>query len=89
MPELLVGVTFSAAALEVVRFAAPQDKVQPLIYSGRTLLPQEGGDALLFPCCGATTKARELGLPPIRHGARFTPWYQPVLPVGTFLAVQR
>jgi enoyl-CoA hydratase len=41
MPELLVGVPFPAAALEVVRFAVPRDKVQSLIYTGRTLSPQE------------------------------------------------
>jgi enoyl-CoA hydratase len=41
VPELLVGVPFPAAALEVVRFAVPPDKVQALIYSGRTLPPQE------------------------------------------------
>jgi enoyl-CoA hydratase len=41
VPELLVGVPFPTAALEVVRFAVPRDKVQALIYTGRTLLPQE------------------------------------------------
>jgi enoyl-CoA hydratase len=41
MPESLVGVTFPAAALEVVRFAVPRHKVQSLIYTGRTLPPQE------------------------------------------------
>src|SRR5215472_10797458 len=41
VPELLVGVPFPAAALEVVRFAVPRDKVQSLIYTGRTLPPQE------------------------------------------------
>jgi enoyl-CoA hydratase len=41
VPELLVGVPFPAAALEVVRFAVPPDKVQALIYTGRTLLPPE------------------------------------------------
>jgi enoyl-CoA hydratase len=41
IPELLVGVPFPAAPLEVVRFAVPQDKVQSLIYTGRTLPPQE------------------------------------------------
>ena len=41
VPELLVGVPFPTAALEVVRFAVPRDKVQSLIYTGRTLLPQE------------------------------------------------
>jgi enoyl-CoA hydratase len=41
VPELLVGVPFPAVALEVVRFAVPRDKVQSLIYRGRTLQPQE------------------------------------------------
>src|SRR5215471_8481474 len=41
VPELLVGVPFPAAALEVVRFAVPRDKVQSLIYTGRTLPPQD------------------------------------------------
>jgi enoyl-CoA hydratase len=41
VPELLVGVPFPAAALEVVRFAVPQDKVQSLIYTGRTLEPRD------------------------------------------------
>jgi enoyl-CoA hydratase len=41
IPELLVGVPFPAAPLEVVRFVVPQDKVQSLMYTGRTLLPQE------------------------------------------------
>src|SRR6516225_889809 len=41
VPELLVGVPFPAAPLEVVRFAVPQNKVQSLLYTGRTLPPQE------------------------------------------------
>jgi enoyl-CoA hydratase len=41
VPELLVGVPFPAAALEVVRFAVPANQVQSLIYTGRTLEPQE------------------------------------------------
>jgi enoyl-CoA hydratase len=41
LPELLVGVPFPAAALEVVRFAVPRDKVQSLLYTGRTLPPLE------------------------------------------------
>ena len=41
VPELLVGVPFPAAALEVVRFAVPRDRVQSLIYSGRTLQPPD------------------------------------------------
>jgi enoyl-CoA hydratase len=41
VPELLVGVPFPAAALEIVRFAVPRNKVQSLLYTGRTLLPHE------------------------------------------------
>jgi enoyl-CoA hydratase len=41
IPELLVGVPFPAAALAVVRFAVPCDKIQSLIYTGRTLLPHD------------------------------------------------
>jgi enoyl-CoA hydratase len=41
VPELLVGVPFPAAALEVVRFAVSRNKVQDLIYTGRTLSAHE------------------------------------------------
>jgi enoyl-CoA hydratase len=41
VPELLVGVPFPTAALEVVRFATPRNRVQALIYTGRTVPPQE------------------------------------------------
>jgi enoyl-CoA hydratase len=41
VPELLVGVPFPSAALEIVRFAVPRDKVQSLIYTGRTVSAQE------------------------------------------------
>jgi enoyl-CoA hydratase len=41
LPELSVGVPFPAAALEVVRFAVPRDKVQSLLYTGRTLPPRD------------------------------------------------
>jgi enoyl-CoA hydratase len=37
IPELLVGVPFPAAALEIVRFAVAHDKLQSLIFTGRTL----------------------------------------------------
>ena len=36
VPELLVGVPFPVAALEVVRFATPPQHVQKLAYTGRT-----------------------------------------------------
>jgi enoyl-CoA hydratase len=41
VPELLVGVPFPAAALEVVRFAVSPDRVQAMVYTGRTLPPSE------------------------------------------------
>ncbi|HMF15977.1 MAG TPA: enoyl-CoA hydratase/isomerase family protein [Gemmataceae bacterium] len=41
LPELLVGVPFPAAALEVVRFALAPDKAQSLIYTGRNLPPRD------------------------------------------------
>ena len=41
LPELLVGVPFPTAALEVVRFAVPKEKLQSLIYTGRTLSARE------------------------------------------------
>jgi enoyl-CoA hydratase len=41
LPELAVGVPFPAAALEVVRFAVPRDRVQSLLYTGRTLPPRD------------------------------------------------
>ena len=41
VPELLVGVPFPTAPLEVVRFSVPQDKVQSLLYTGQTLSPGE------------------------------------------------
>jgi enoyl-CoA hydratase len=40
VPELLVGVPFPTAALEVVKFGAPA-AVAPLVLTGRTLLPRE------------------------------------------------
>jgi enoyl-CoA hydratase len=41
VPELLVGVPFPTAPLEIVRFAVPAENVQSLIYTGRTLSPPE------------------------------------------------
>lgn len=41
IPELHVGVPFPAAALEAVRFATPRERLQEIIYTGRTYLPEE------------------------------------------------
>src|SRR5262249_33464367 len=41
LPELLVGVPFPTASLEVVRFAVPGEKLQSLIYTGRALSPRK------------------------------------------------
>ena len=41
MPELLVGVPFPPSVIEAVRFAVPPQHLQMLIYTGRTLKPDE------------------------------------------------
>ncbi|HET9986268.1 MAG TPA: enoyl-CoA hydratase/isomerase family protein [Longimicrobiales bacterium] len=41
VPELLVGVPFPAAPLEVVRFAVPPHRLQSFIYTGETLRPRD------------------------------------------------
>ena len=41
LPELLVGVPFPTAALEVVRFGVPGEKLPSLLYTGRTLAARE------------------------------------------------
>jgi len=45
MPELLVGVPFPPRVLEAVRFAVPPQHLQTLMYTGRTVTPE---DALRF-----------------------------------------
>jgi hypothetical protein len=72
LPELLVGVPFPVAALEVVRFAVPRDKLQALLYTGRTLPPPEALAAGLIDevvaagqlLVRADTIARQLALIP-------------------------
>lgn len=41
IPEMLVGVPFPAAVLEVIRFAVPPQHLQMLMYTGRTVTPDE------------------------------------------------
>jgi len=41
MPEFLVGVPFPPAVIEVVRFAVPPQHLQMLMYTGRTVAPDE------------------------------------------------
>jgi enoyl-CoA hydratase len=41
VPELLVGVPFPTAALEMVRFVLPNDRLQRVVYEGRTYSPEE------------------------------------------------
>lgn len=41
IPELLVGVPFPASVLEIIRFAVPPQHLQSLIYTGRTVMPEE------------------------------------------------
>jgi enoyl-CoA hydratase len=41
IPELLVGVPFPPSVLEAVRFVVPPQHLQNLIYTGRTVVPDE------------------------------------------------
>ena len=41
IPEMLVGVPFPAAVVEVIRFAVPPQHVQMLMYTGRTVTPDD------------------------------------------------
>lgn len=41
IPEFLVGVPFPAAVIEIVRFAVAPQHLQSLMYTGRTVLPEE------------------------------------------------
>ncbi len=41
VPELLVGVPFPAAAIEIMRFSIPPHELQALIYTGRACGPDE------------------------------------------------
>jgi enoyl-CoA hydratase len=58
VPELLVGVPFPAAPLEVVRFAVPRHRLQSLVYLGRMLGPQ---DALAEGLLDEVVPAEALG----------------------------
>lgn len=64
VPELLVGVPFPAAPLEVVRFAVPRHRLQSLIYMGRMLGPQDAlAEGLLdevVPADALVRRAREV-----------------------------
>ena len=41
MPELLVGVPFPAAVIEVIRYAVPSQHLQSLMFTGKTVPPDE------------------------------------------------
>lgn len=41
IPEMLVGVPFPPSVLEAVRFAVPAQHLQNLVYSGRTVVPDD------------------------------------------------
>jgi enoyl-CoA hydratase len=41
VPELLVGVPFPTAAIEIMRFAVPPHELPALVYTGRTCAPDE------------------------------------------------
>jgi enoyl-CoA hydratase len=64
VPELVVGVPFPAAPLEVVRFAVPRHRLQSIVYTGRTLAPPDAlAEGLLdevMPPDGLMPRAREV-----------------------------
>lgn len=64
VPELVVGVPFPAAPLEVVRFAVPRHRLQALVYTGRTLAPRDAlAEGLLdevVPADALLGRAREV-----------------------------
>ena len=64
VPELLVGVPFPAAPLEVVRFAVPRHRLQSLVYLGRMLGPADAlAEGLLdemVPADALVRRAREV-----------------------------
>jgi enoyl-CoA hydratase/carnithine racemase len=69
LPELLVGVPFPTAALEVVRFAVPREKLQSLIYTRRSLSAR---DALMrSPFHHIETTGTERRSGPERRGHRY------------------
>ncbi|HEX7832833.1 MAG TPA: enoyl-CoA hydratase/isomerase family protein [Thermoanaerobaculia bacterium] len=41
VPELLVGVAFPPSVIEAIRFALPPQQLQALLYTGKTVLPDE------------------------------------------------
>ncbi|HET7231549.1 MAG TPA: enoyl-CoA hydratase-related protein [Longimicrobium sp.] len=64
VPELLVGVPMPAAVLELVRAAVPADRINPLMYLGRTYPPAEalvrGLVDEVVPADALATRAREV-----------------------------
>ena len=64
VPELLVGVPFPAAPLEVVRFVVPPHRLQALVYTGRTSRPHDAlAEGLLdevVPADALAARAREV-----------------------------
>jgi len=64
VPELLVGVAFPPSVIEAIRFALPAQQLQALLYSGKTVLPDEAlqrgiVDELVDPAA-LTSRAEEM-----------------------------
>lgn len=73
VPELLVGVAFPPSVIEAIRFALPAQQLQALLYSGKTVLPDEAlqrgiVDELVDPAT-LTSRAEEMA----RHLASLPP----------------
>jgi enoyl-CoA hydratase len=73
IPELLVGVAFPPSVVEAIRFALPPQQVQALLYTGKTVLPDEAlqrgivdelADAAALPGRAAEMAQHFASLPP-------------------------
>ena len=76
LTELLVGVTFPVAALEIVRFQAPSVTVQNLVLTGRTMQGPEALELGLVDEIAPAEEAVERAVAEAaRRGALFPPAY--------------
>jgi enoyl-CoA hydratase len=73
IPELLVGVAFPPGVIEAVRFSLPAQQLQTLLYTGKTVLPDEalqrGIVDEVVDAASLAARAEELG----RHFASLPP----------------
>ena len=81
IPELIVGVPFPPSVIEAVRFALPPQHLQMLMYTGRTVTPD---DALRFGIIDEIADAASLGARAEEIAAQFA-----ALPARAFQLAKR